>query len=181
MPTKKKSTPVPLNPDGTLKHPFTTFLRLMFSDDNYYPSSARVLGTLIFCFIGLSVGALTLTLSIKLWHSQDPAVIQTLVSGYRTLMWMYTTLVGCGLSFYGINAWKYIAQIQSGFFMPQFPQMGGYQYGAYPGGCGSYGYSYQQPVIQSSPLAPKAGSTDHIPAPVPPKVKTPEAGVGSDD
>lgn len=178
---KKKSAPVPLNKDGSLKHPLFTFVRLMFSDDNFIPSSARVLGTAIFCFIGLSVGLLTSVLAFKLYSSQDPTVVQTLVSGYKTLVWIYTTLIASGLSFYGINAWKYIAQIQSGFFMPPVnPFGGGYGQGMYGGGMyGGYGQQLQSPL--ATPLVPKAGTTDHVPHPVQPPVKTPEAGVGSDD
>jgi hypothetical protein len=177
---KKKSAPVPMNPDGTLKHPLFTFVRLMFSDDNFIPSSARVLGTAIFAFIGTSVGLLTSVLAYKLYVTQDPSVVQTLVSGYKTLVWIYTTLIASGLSFYGINAWKYIAQIQSGFFMPPVnPLGGGYGQSGY-GGYGGYGTGGGYGV-PASPVVPQAGSTDHLPHPVQPKAKTPEAGVGSDD
>lgn len=161
---------------GNLKHPLRTFIRLMFSDDNAMPSSARVIGTSIFAAVSVGFAAITWVLLWKIVHTQDAPVVESCVSAIKSLMWGYCILVFSALSLYGIHVWKYVAQLQSGFLGSTTNPFGS-NYGQ------QYGYNNMNksytPAVSSAVKALDPTPAPGPPAPPPPK--TPVAGVGSDD
>jgi hypothetical protein len=161
------------------------FLKRMVSDDNGMPSSSRVIGIMIFTLLVVSVGSITGVFLWKLYWTQDANVVKILVEGINKFSWFYMILAATALSLYGINVWKYIAQIKSGGIM---------------GGGSSINDSdadYSKPLKPSGVTGlPPSGvpSTQAIkipiqtgrkvaekPHPVPPPVKTSIPGQGSDD
>jgi hypothetical protein len=170
------------------------FLRLMASDDRGTPSSSRVIGILIFSVLAASVAAITSVLLFKIVVSNDPVIIGHVVTAITKFGWLYMILAATALSLYGINVWKYIAQIRAGEFINPMQMMGGQaQPPAVPSqptlpirppgplvvpmatvGQGGAVGSKLIPTLGGVPVEPH---TD----PIPPKLHTPDAGVGSDD
>jgi hypothetical protein len=186
--SKQKPQWIRFNHDGSLKNPLRTFIKLLFSDDNLMPSSTRVIGTWIFTFVSMAVGLLTGVLAKKIYTTTDAKIVESCMQGVKTLLWIYTTMLASALSMYGINVWKYIAQIQAGLFIPPVGSIGGlsgYGYGS-SYGIGQYGmgqYRVGQYGYLSSPgtLAKGVADDSEEREPPAPKGKTPQAGIGSDD
>lgn len=198
---------------------FLRFLSLMASDDRGVPSASRVIGAVIFTILGVSLAAITAVLLWKIVVTTDQVNLSTVVGALSKSMWIYMILAATALSLYGINIWKYIAQIraggvindqmQSGMYNPMNPynQMNTYNRLPQTPMTGN-GISPMQPqmpmvptvmpqiptVISQMPQLGQGGSpgtqivrtepgrlmethTD----PIPPKIRTVEPGVGSDD
>ena len=183
-PKKDRSSPDWFQTDssGGVKHPIRTFIRLMFSDDNHLPSSTRIVGTWIFTFVTLAVGFLTAVLGWKLHETLDPKIVESLMVGIKTLLWIYTTMLASALSMYGINAWKYITQIQAGVLAPAVgmlnSQMGQYSTMSQTTSMPSYqgGTSLPVPPVKKAPVI-----NPDPPEPPKPVTKNQIAGVGNDD
>ena len=163
------------------------FLRLAFSNDNGVPSSARIIGLFLFSGLLAFLIAATSVLLYRILHTTDAVSLKILVDGFSKFQWHYLYLLAGALALYGINIWKYIAQIRVGSFFnngdeddqanQQNQQMLNQRNQS-----NSYGSTYSQPTlpINSIPIhkgVPVEQHTDTIP----PTTKTPITGVGSDD
>jgi hypothetical protein len=100
-------------------------MRLMASDDRGTPSSSRVIGALIFIVLGVSLAAITAVLLWKIVVTNDQINLSTVVTAITKFGWLYMILAATALSLYGINVWKYIAQIRAGGFLNEQMQNGG--------------------------------------------------------
>lgn len=153
------------------------FLKRMISDDNGVPSSSRVIGIVIFTILGVSVGSITGVALWKLYFSTDPLMVRVILDALNKFAWIYLILAATALSLYGINVWKYIAQIKTGV--------------ATPFSNSNNDDDYLMPRTGSKTLNPsptpsnaipiQTGKKVEAPHPIPPRVKPPTPGIGSDD
>ena len=154
-----------------------SFLKRMISDDNGVPSSSRLIGMEIFTLLAVCVGSITGVFLWKLYWTSDSMVVKILVEGINKFAWFYMILAATALSLYGINVWKYIAQIKNG--------------GVLGGGSSNNDSDddYLQPLKSNPSVVPavnkvpvqagvKVAEPVHPIAPVP---KTTTPGEGSDD
>ena len=108
------------------------FLRMMASDDNGNPSSSRGIGLIIFTSLSICVTGVTATLLYRITQIQDAEALKVATDALIRFAWMYLIMAGTALSLYGINVWKYIAQIRTGVALPEptKPDPGGESEGA---------------------------------------------------
>ena len=157
------------------------FLRLAFSNDNGVPSSARIIGLFLFSGLLAFLIAATSVLLYRILHTTDVVSLKILVDGFSKFQWHYLYLLAGALALYGINIWKYIAQIRVGTFFNN-------------GDEDDQANQQNQQMLKSLPATPVAQipQTNSTPiqrgvpveqpvGPIPPKTKTPIPGVGSDD
>lgn len=97
--------------------PKTHFLTLMASDDRGTPSSSRVIGTVIFACLSLVILAIYTVLLVRIATITDSASLGIVTNALIKFDWVILIMSATALSLYGINVWKYIAQIRAGGFL----------------------------------------------------------------
>ena len=188
---------------------FFKFLRLMASDERGQPSSSRVIGFLVFSSLIISIVAITTVLLWKIVVTSDPASLNIVVTALSKSMWIFLILAATALSLYGINIWRYVASIRAGGMSDQMVPgsvgnimnngMNGMpNNGVMPNGMrpiqGGGVFNQATSVVSQLPLPGQGGSAgtqivktepgrlmETHTDPIPPKIRTTEPGVGSDD
>lgn len=163
------------------------------------PSSARVIGAVLFGIVALAVGATTFVLLWRIFFIADSDSLKILVDGLSKFQWQFLYLSATALALYGINVFKQIAQIRAGslFNIEDNPNMmnpygmGGM--GGMYGGMGMYNRPPYMPMVTPTTIGQGGTAGTQViktvtgqpvephTTPVQPKMPTAEAGVGSDD
>ena len=144
------------------------FLRMMASDDHGVPSSSRAIGAAIFVVLGVCLASITAVFLWKIVQTNDQINLSTMVTAITKFGWLYMILAATALSLYGINVWKYLAQIRAGGFLNEqmqnmqgmynpMNQMGGGMYnpmGQMGGGMYPRPFGPMQPGGMVGPLNP---------------------------
>jgi len=98
-----------------------TLKKIIQEHDHSTYSSARAWGGWIFLILGICNLILAGSIGWGIHHVlmltpiDNPALL-SLVTSIKNLAWLYVILAATALALYGINVWKYVAQIRNGIY-----------------------------------------------------------------
>lgn len=146
--------------------------------DGRTPSSARIWGTMILVTVNILTILVILIVLFKLKATDNVQMASVLMTSLAKLvLWEFLFLLATALSLYGINVWKYVAQIRTGVSIPDDDGKGNFPgpmpYPPRPTGGNPTGIG----VGTSLPQVP---GLPQVPAPPLPAPKTPVAPAPTD-